>query len=297
MRSTVIKLSITVIILFLAAYFGYNKYLAKEPAISQSTIINTPDTTTPNNNLANRGEFDTAEQEHYRADDNAARKDSPEIATATDNAFLPCRTASRNLATFFAKLSDKEYIKAYELNKEVVDHIDELSIKLLDHPPIISLESGDLLSLLKNAAHFYRIIGAKNISFIKDIMLYENDRMEYITTSFYDWSLHYQNCQNAEISIQLPLEKLYEYSTFFLHTLGGQSYLFRRESRTRLLVKYYSLLIVDRAMRAGIDKYKQDITEDLEDTIDELTDRSDLTNQTLYIENLKNIKKRLSVHK
>jgi len=47
----------------------------------------------------------------------------------------------------------------------------------------------------------------------------------------------------------VPLEKIYPYAVFFLDTLGGSSYLMRRDLRVRILARYYCVLVIDQANR------------------------------------------------
>ena len=46
---------------------------------------------------------------------------------------------------------------------------------------------------------------------------------------------------------------------FFLNTLGGRSYMLRRESKLRMLVSYYAILIVDRANDEKFNRYGIDV--------------------------------------
>jgi hypothetical protein len=55
------------------------------------------------------------------------------------------------------------------------------------------------------------------------------------------------------------MKTIYEYATFFLNTLGGRSYMLRRDSKMRMLVNYYALLAVDMANDTGRNIYGIDI--------------------------------------
>jgi hypothetical protein len=55
------------------------------------------------------------------------------------------------------------------------------------------------------------------------------------------------------------MKTMYEYAGFFLNTLGGRSYLQRRDSKIRMLVDYYSLMILDRANTEKLNSHGIDI--------------------------------------
>ena len=74
---------------------------------------------------------------------------------------------------------------------------------------------------------------------------------------------------------------MYEYAGFFLNTMGGRSYLFRRDSRSRLLVNYYSILLIDLANEQGINRHGIDIVQ----AIPMLTQEIESSNQLIYKEN------------
>ena len=58
------------------------------------------------------------------------------------------------------------------------------------------------------------------------------------------WSEIETECTDVDLDIKLPLAGLYEYAGYFINTLGGQSYLFRRELYLRVLIRYYCLRLV-----------------------------------------------------
>jgi hypothetical protein len=208
-------------------------------------------------------------------------------APEAEPALTPCQETAATIKTFYNHLAEQNYIKAYELSEPVGDHINKIVIKLLNNPPVITAETTDFFTLLKNTAHFYRILGPKDLSFIKDILSYENNDVEDLMATFYRWS-EFKNCQ-ADINLQLSLGKLYEHASFFLNTLGGQSYLFRRDSKIRILTKYYCLLIVDRAAKQGGNKYDIDVSSVAKSIIKDMQDADVLENQEDYIQTLRSL--------
>ncbi|NOX25853.1 MAG: hypothetical protein GXP59_07045, partial [Deltaproteobacteria bacterium] len=208
---------------------------------------------------------------------------SPETAPS----LTPCQKTAAAIKAFYHHLAGQEYIKAYELHEPVGDHINKIIIKLLNNPPVVAATSNDFFSLLKNTAHFYRVLGPKDLSFIKDIINYENDDIEALMATFYQAS-QINNCR-ANINLQLPLGKLYEYASFFSSTLGGQSYLFRRDSKLRILTRYYCVLIVERAAEQKKNKYDIDIKSFAKSVIKDMQETNTLDNTEQYISTLRDI--------
>lgn len=198
----------------------------------------------------------------------------------------PCRQTAAALDEFFRHLEEQEYIAAYELGEPVAAHINKLIIKLLNNPPIISKETDDIFTVLKNTAHFYRVLGHKDLSFIKDILTYERDDIEYLMSLFYKWSRVGGECRSDTLPIELPLKKTYEYAGFFLNTLGGQSYLFRRESNIRALTRYYCTLILHQAESASLNRYHINEAYTIQSTLEEIRNATTLENQEEYLATL-----------
>ena len=190
-----------------------------------------------------------------------------------------CEAVAHRLHGFFSSLDGKEYIRELRLGRPAQDYFLALGAKLLDNPPVVARESDDLYTILTNMAHFFRIIGSRNIGIMKAIMHRERAGMEDVLADLYLWSAN-DACHSDLFPFAAPLEKVYEYAGFFLNTLGGRSYLFRRESGTRLLVNYYSVLVIDRANREGINRHGIDLAR----ILPLLTREIEATNQLIYRE-------------
>jgi len=191
-----------------------------------------------------------------------------------------CARLAGCIHDFFARIDQRDYIRSFELHKPSQAYFIALAGKLLDNPPVVSRESDDLYTMLKNMAHFFRVIGQNNILLIKTILDRERDRIEDVATALYSWTAM-DICENDQFKFNAPLNKLYEYAGFFLNTMGGKSYLFRRDSRFRLLINYYAILIIDRANSKGMNKYGIDISPIIPRLIQEI----ESTNQLIYKEN------------
>ncbi len=196
-----------------------------------------------------------------------------------------CRELARRLHAFFILLDNKEYIRQFHLGAPAQQYFLGLAKKLLRNPPVVSRETDDLYTMLKNMAHFFRIIGGRNITIIKTILDRERDTIEDVAADLFQW-ITGAGCSEPQFSFQAPLDKLYEYAGFFLNSLGGRSYLFRRDSRSRLLVSYYAILVVDHANSARLNKYGIDLRPIIPRTIKEIEDSNQLIYKERYLDTL-----------
>jgi len=188
---------------------------------------------------------------------------------------------------FFSILDNKSYIKAYALRGGSYAHFLELISRLRANPPVISGETKDMYTLMHNMAHFYRVLGSRNVHMIKDILFHERADIESDMALFYEWFKKASGNKDADIII-LPND-LYEYASFFLGTLGGKSYLSRRSSRIRTLVTYYSVMIIHKADIERKNRYGIDIRPYVANLIDDVRSRKDLVYAKKYLANLKGV--------
>lgn len=180
-----------------------------------------------------------------------------------------CNRIIAGINTFFAELDKKDYISAYQLQDGSLNHFNRLLDKLLANPPIVARETDDLFAILKNMAHFFQVLGSRDILLIKDVLNREAESLEPVWALFNSWS-ELESCPGENDMNRMKVDEMYEYAGFFLNTIGGQAYLFRRPSPTRLLVKYYSIRILDRANSKGINRYGIDIRFPISSLINEL---------------------------
>lgn len=198
----------------------------------------------------------------------------------------PCEQTTEEITSFFSSLDKADYIRTRKLQGGSQRYFSLLIDKLLAKPPVVARERESLTSILHNTSHFYRTLGKNDISLIKEILAREGDALEPDMALFYRWSELAPKCGTAKGAVRLPLPGLYEYAGFFLNTLGGQSYLFRRESRVRMLVKYYSILILDRANDASLNRYGIDIRPSLDSLLEEMKTTTRLTGRDTYLARL-----------
>jgi len=142
---------------------------------------------------------------------------------------------------------------------------------------------------MKNTAHFYRELKGKRITLVKDILNEEKDAIEPLSELFYEWIM--AGVREGRPEIQTSPKDLYIYASFFLETLGGKAYLARRDSRTRILIKYYSILILDEASRKGLNHYGIDILPRVTLLMDDISNQKGLEYRDRYLNALNRIEK------
>jgi hypothetical protein len=102
---------------------------------------------------------------------------------------------------------------------------------------------------------------------------------------FFKWLSLKNHCDCFE-ELKPSMESLYQYAGFFLNTIGGRAYLFRRTSTLRLLVSYYCLLVLHEADRTGENRYGLDIYPHIALVKNEITNYPAFQFQQEYIEQL-----------
>jgi len=214
----------------------------------------------------------------------------------TDAAFTPtaasplCQESARTIKEFYQHVDEQPYIQNHGLNTSSETHFTSLIQKLLNNPPVVSGETNDLFTILQNTAHFFRIIGKDNILLIKAILDQEKDRYEHVLAEFYTL-LHIPDCPAASFNLHVPPSSPYDYAGFFLSTMGGRLYLFRRDSMSRMVVSFYAILLIDEANKNASNKYGIEIAEAIDRFIEEMESTTyDLQLKSLYLDKLYDLK-------
>ncbi len=190
---------------------------------------------------------------------------------------------------FFNYLDGQDYIQDYKLKEGSYQHFLGLASKLLSRPPVVSGEMKTLYILGCNIAHFYRVLGSKDIVLTKDILSNEREMIEPVMDMLYEWGL--REIEDTNGKIEASVGDLYEYAAFFLNTVGGKSYLLRRQSGTRMLLTYYSILTIDRANRENLNRYGVDIVPHVNLLMEDISSYSGLDYKDTYLERLGSIRK------
>ncbi|MFH2124178.1 MAG: hypothetical protein ABIJ50_11945 [Pseudomonadota bacterium] len=181
------------------------------------------------------------------------KTDSNPLPTLPSKEQLPL--AIERINAFYQNLDQQKYIKAHHLETTSLIYITSLLQKILDNPPVVTRETDDLLTILKNSAHFFRILGKDNILLIKEILNQEKGTIEEVMANYALILTEDPGSLGNDFSLKVPENALYEYACFFLNTMGGKLYLARRDSLSRMLVSYYAIQIIQHANVEGKNKY------------------------------------------
>ncbi|MCI5212423.1 MAG: hypothetical protein D3910_27395 [Candidatus Electrothrix sp. ATG2] len=198
-----------------------------------------------------------------------------------------CTEVTPSLSQFFDKLEKKNYnTEGTSGPQPLQQYFNELTTQLLNNPPVVTHETDELYTILTNTAHFFRILGKDNMRLLQKVFKQEAGDFEKIAAEMYRLSIAGEHCVSGNKKLEASLPAVYEYAGFFLNTLGGRSYLFRRDPETRLLVNYYAVLVLDQAITNHQNMYGLDIREQLPRLIQEMEASNRLTHKERYLDKL-----------
>jgi hypothetical protein len=191
-------------------------------------------------------------------------------------------STDRQILSFFNYLDGRDYVKAYALDggtyAQYTAAVAELSASL----PKVAGETESLYTTLKNVSHFFRVLGKKRTELVAEILKNEQEILEPAMRVFYHWATGPAGTLKGKPS--LPV--MYEYASFFMNTLGGRSYLMRRDSKLRLLTTYYCILVLDRANDNGVNPNGVDIRPLIGLTANDIRSQKGLIHQKSYLAEL-----------
>lgn len=197
----------------------------------------------------------------------------------------------RLLTSFFTYLDNRPYIKFYNFSTGTQEQFGQIYKRLNTDLPIVAGETQSLHYLVKNVFYFYRTLGKNRVDFLRDVLKWESNILEPLMHTFYLWSTNAQHLPNLALPIP-SLEHLYEYACFFLETLGGRNYLFRRDPKVRVIAKFYCILIIERANSEDLNPNGIDIRPHLQLTYEEIKNQEGLNYRNAYLSELKELRKR-----
>jgi hypothetical protein len=180
-----------------------------------------------------------------------------------------CQKMEKDLNEFFTYLDTKDYIRELRIGEGTFKHFIKIIRALSLDPPIPAGEGLNYDMIINNIYHFYRALELKDLKLIKLILKNEADTMEINFALFYKWLMSNDECGQKK-GIPPTLDTLYRYAGFLVNSIGGRAYLFRRATRLRLLVYYYSLLIMHEADKKKMNNFGVDITPFLEPLAEEI---------------------------
>jgi cell division protein FtsB len=221
--------------------------------------------------------------------------DEPAVDLADEGAIeaVSIEDVERRIAAFFVHLDKQEYIEEYHLGMGTYEIYKETIEKISEKPPLLVNETESLSAMFMNIAHFYRLLGVERLSLIRDVLLYEDHDMESTMRDFFLW---YTRINNSGLKGRPSQQILYEYAGFFLNTIGGRSYLMRRDSKIRILTSYYSVLILDRANEAKQNPYGIDIRPYIRLVYGDISGKSGFMFYSEYIKRLTRLKNKYNIY-
>ena len=210
-------------------------------------------------------------------------KEAEKIRPAVEKDF--CTKIEDDVLEFFRYLDKKTYIQGLQAEKGTYDRFKELLWKLSAQPPIPAGEALDPSLINRNIFHFFRLLDRDDLRLIKEILTQEADTLEMNLDIFFRWLMLGERCPDRE-GVRPSLDVLYQYAGFFLNSIGGRAYLFRRPLDLRLLISYYSLLIIHEADKGGKNSYGIDIFPEINALTKEITIYPGFQLQNEYIHQL-----------
>lgn len=249
------------------------------PAVASSTTASLPSPSAPDDDLKDILPG-SAEVAMIKSETTASLPQEDPVGSV-DSTSATCTESVQTIREFYAHLDKQDYLKQYNLGAQSEAHFTTLVQKLLENPPVVSGETDDLYTILQNTAHFFRIIGKNNILALKAILDRERNQFENVLAQFYTL-LHIPSCPEQNFNLEVSPSPLYDYAGFFLNTMGGRLYLFRRDSMSRMVVSYYAIMLIDQANKNAGNQHGIE----LDSAIDQLIDEIESTTNTLQLKKI-----------
>ena len=217
---------------------------------AEDKIVESPTIQTPNEKLEEVSEEEVVENETMSVEDE-------------------CQRMQRDLMEFFTYLDKKDYVRKLRIGEDTFSRFKKILHELSLHPPLPAGEGLNYDMIISNIYHFYRALNLKDVKLIRLIAKNEADTMEINLAFFYRWLMSSNECKRNKGLPPSP-DTLYRYAGFLINSIGGRSYLFRRETRLRLLLNYYCLLTVHEADKKKMNSFGIDITPFLKPLAEEI---------------------------
>ena len=201
---------------------------------------------------------------------------------------LKCQELEESLRAFCQYLDAGEIFRSQKTYHDSWAFFNSILESLQRRPPVIDAEPYRPSTIIENTFYFFRVLGKEKIDIIREVIKYESDLAEPLMGIIYYWLMTGRNC-NKPPSPSSVLKFMYNYAGFFLNTLGGQSYLFRQDSKIRLLTVYYSILAIHEANMKELNEVGFDLRLFLPHIFQEIQSRNDLLYAEDYLQTLTNL--------
>lgn len=196
-----------------------------------------------------------------------------------------CAKMENDIRDFFKYLDKKNYIQHLNERMDTYAEFKRILKQLSSNLPIPAGEGIDSIVMTKNIFYIFRILSKTDIRLVKEITINESETMELNLEIFNRWLLLGNQCPDPD-EMRPSFDVLYQYAGFFLNTIGGRAYLSRRPMALRMLLSYYSLLIVHEADRKGRNTYGIDLFPYIAPLLTEMAIYPDLKLKKEYIQKL-----------
>ena len=194
-----------------------------------------------------------------------------------------------HIMSFFSYMDDQEYVQSYKFEEGTYRQYQIAIKKLSSKLPIITGEMSSLYNIVRNVAHFYRVMGKKRVLLIKQMLQNESELIESVMRTFYLW-FTIDDEGHSTVPGRPSIENMYEYAGYLLNTLGGRSYLLRRDPKLRTLTTYYCVLILDKANDEELNSKGIDIRPYIGSSLMEIENKTGLVHQKEYLTKLRELR-------
>ena len=201
---------------------------------------------------------------------------------------LECKEVEESLRAFCRYLDEGETMRSQKIYRDSWALLNNIFEILEQKTPEMSAEAYRPSIIIQNSFFFFRSLGKEKMDIAREVLRYEADLAEPLMGILYHWLVTGRRCNKLPPSPS-TLEIMYQYGGFFLNTLGGHSYLYRQDSRIRLLTVYYAILVVHEANLQGLNEMGLDLRFFLPLIFDEIQSRNDLFYAEDYLQTLTNL--------
>jgi len=201
---------------------------------------------------------------------------------------MKCEELEDSLRAFCRYLDAGETFRSQKTHRDSWALFTSILESLERRPPVMSAESYRPSVIVENSFYFFRLLGKEKIDIVRDVIKFESDLAEPLMGIIYYWIMTGRSCDKLP-SPSAALKIIYKYAGFFLDTLGGHSYLYRQDSRIRLLTVYYSILVIHEANMRELNEVGLDLRYFLPNIFQEIQSRNDLLYAEDYLQTLTNL--------
>ena len=196
-----------------------------------------------------------------------------------------CERMERDVRDFFRYLDRQDYVKEQTGDSDAWTIFTRILAKLSAHPPIPAGEGMDPTVMSTNIYHLFRVLADRDIHLAREVLRHEAGSLELNMDLLYGWLTSGDRCPDPE-GLRPSDEVLYRYAGFFMNTIGGRAYLYRRAAPVRLLMSYYALRILHREDLAGRNTYGIDVYPLVRQVREEMALQHDFHFHGAYMEGL-----------